>query len=174
MKNEIGVVFSGINQGANLGDDVLISGTVGAALQGYFRGLPSIALSVEAGENMHFEVAAKLATLLAGKIAVGSLPQDVLLNINLPNLSLDKIEGIELTKLARRNYADLVEEGHDGKRKYYWIVRGEPQWDGGEGTDIWAVERGKISITPLRNELSTAGETPFVEGLCSSLFQELK
>ena len=123
---------------------------------------------------MHFEAAAKLASLLVGKIAAGSLPQDVLLNINLPNLPLDKIEGIELTKLARRNYADLVKEGHDGKRKYYWIARGEPQWDGDEGTDISAIERGRISITPLRNELSTAWEIPFVEGLCSSLFQELR
>jgi 5'-nucleotidase len=174
LKDEIGVVFSGINEGANLGDDVLISGTVGAALQGYFRGLPSIALSVGTGETIHYEVAAKLGSLLASKIGDGFLSQGMLLNINLPNLPSDKIKGIELTRLARRNYADLIIEGHDGKRKYYWIARGEPQWDGDEGTDIWAIETGWISITPLRNELSTAYEIPVFEDLLSSLFQELK
>lgn len=174
VKDEIGAVFSGINEGANLGNDVLISGTVGAALQGYFRGLPSVALSVAAGKNMHFEVAAKLGGLLASKIAAGSLPRGLLLNVNLPNLPLEKIKGIEFTRLAQNNYANLITEGHDGKRKYYWIVRGEQHWDGDEGTDIWALQKGSISITTLRNGLGSISEATIAAGLDSSLFHELQ
>ncbi len=168
----IEAVFSGVNEGANLGDDVLISGTVGAALQAYLHGLPAIALSVEVGGNMHFKVAAKLGSLLVNKIATNSLPQGLLLNINLPNLPRDEIKGIELTRLARRSYADLIESGNDGKRDYYWIVRGEPQWDRDVGSDRWAVEERRISITPLRGELSNAHGIS-LEGLCSSLLQGL-
>jgi len=171
MLEEIGIVFSGINQGTNLGDDVLISGTIGAALQGYLHSLPSIALSVAAGEDIHFEVAARLGSLLASKIIASS--GSMLLNINLPNLPLDNIKGVEITRLAKRGYNDRLKEGHDGKRKYYWIVRGEPQWIIEEGTDIWAVEGGKISITPLQGELSTAQGVPLVEGLPSFLLREL-
>jgi 5'-nucleotidase len=169
---EVGIVFSGINQGANLGGDVLISGTIGAALQGYFHGLPSVALSVEVGKDMHFEVAAQLGGLLASKIISSSLTQNMLLNINLPNLPIDKIKGVEITRLARSGYNDHVQEGNDGKRKYYWIVRGEPRWDMGEGTDIRAIKEDKISITPFQEKLSTHRETPFIEGL-PSLLQEL-
>lgn len=173
MLGEVGIVFSGINEGANLGSDVLLSGTVGAALQGYFHGLPSIALSVAVGEDMHFEVAARLASLLASRIISGFPSTGLLLNINLPNLPLEEVKGIEITKLAKGSYNDHIKEGHDGKRKYYWIVRGKPQWNMREGTDIWAVEEGKVSITPLQGELSIARENPFVEGLRSLLLQEL-
>ena len=172
-KNEVGMVFSGINEGANLGDDVLLSGTVGAALQAYFHGLPSIALSVEIEGNIHLEVAAKLGSLLANKVLSGVLPRELLLNVNLPNLPLDEIKGIEFTQLARRSYAERIQSGYNGKRDYYWIVRGEPRWDKQEGTDAWALKEGRISITPLRGELSTA-TIPSVKGLCSALFQELR
>jgi len=170
---EIGIVFSGINEGANVGSDVLLSGTVGAALQGYFRGLPSIALSVATGKDMHFEVAAKMASFLASKIISGFPSTGLLLNINVPNLPMGEIKGVEITKLANGSYNDHIEEGYDGKRKYYWIVRGEPRWDISEGTDIWAVEEGKVSVTPLQGELSIAREASFVEGLHSLLRQEL-
>jgi 5'-nucleotidase len=167
------MVFSGINEGANLGNDVLLSGTVGAALQGYFRGLPSIALSIAAGENMHFETAARLASVLASRIMRGFPLTELLLNINLPNLPSQEIKGIEITELSRWSYNGHIEEGHDGKRKYYWIVRGEPQWNIEEGTDVWAMEEGKVSITPLQGKLSIVQQNPFVEDLCSSLLQEL-
>ncbi len=170
---EVGIVFSGINPGANLGADVIISGTIGAALQGYFHGLPSVALSVEVGEDMHYEVAARLGGLLASKIISNSLTQGILLNINLPNLPIDEIEGVKITRLARSGYNDRIQEGHDGKRKYYWIVRGEPRWNIGEGTDIQAIKEDKVSITPLQEKLNTHRETPFIEGL-PDLLQELK
>jgi 5'-nucleotidase len=170
---EVGMIFSGINEGANLGNDVLLSGTVGAALQGYFRGLPSIALSVTAGEDMHFEVAARLASVLASRIINGAPSTGLLLNINLPNLPLEEIKGIEITGLSKWRYNGHIEEGHDGKRKYYWIVRGEHKCNIEEGTDVWAVEEDKVSITPLQGELSIARKNPFVEDLPSTLIQEL-
>ncbi|MFC1923948.1 5'/3'-nucleotidase SurE [Chloroflexota bacterium] len=173
MLEGVRIVFSGINEGVNLGDDVLISGTVGAALQGYFHGLPSIALSVMVGEDVHFEVAAGLARSVAGRIINDSLSTGMLLNINLPNLPLDAIKGVEITRPAGRNYRDLIEEGHDGKRNYYWIVRGEPLWNKEEGTDIRAVEEGRISITPLRGEMSMDGASPFMEGLKPLLLRDL-
>jgi len=88
VKDKIDLVVSGINHGANLGDDVLISGTVGAALQGYLRGLPALAISVTLGDNLHLDNAAKLATVLAKKIESNALPTSILLNVNLPNLPL--------------------------------------------------------------------------------------
>ncbi len=173
MLEEVGIVFSGINEGANVGSDVLLSGTVGAALQGYFRGLPSIAISVAAGDNIHFEAAARLASVMASKIISGFPSTGLLLNINLPNLPVQEIKGVEITELSKWSYNGHIEEGHDGKRKYYWIVRGEPQHNIQEGTDVWAVEEGKVSITPLQGELTIAQENPFVEGLRSLFLQEL-
>jgi len=173
MIENIGMVFSGINGGANLGSDVLLSGTVGAALQGYFHGLPSIALSVTAGDDMHFEVAARLAGLLASRIVSGFLSDSFLLNVNLPNIPIEEIKGIEITRLTRGSYNDHIEEGYDGKRKYFWIVRGEPKWDMIEGTDIWAVRGNKVSITPLQAELSIARENHFIEDLHTMLLKDL-
>lgn len=170
----IGMVLSGINEGPNLGNDVLISGTVGAALQGYFHRLPSMALSVGALEDAHFEAASKLAVQLANRIVANSLPQGLLFNINVPNLPLDEIEGVEITKLAERSYLDMIKEGHDGRRKYYWIVRGKPQWNFDEGTDIWALEKGRISITPLHSNLTSARGISLLKELCDSIFQELR
>ncbi len=146
-RDKIRLVISGINEGANLGNDVFISGTVGAALQGYFYNIPSIALSVGSYKNPRFDVASKFAKLM---VRENLLPHGFLLNINFPNLPLDEIEGVEITRLGVRSYMDEIKKGHDGKREYYWIVRGEPVWDEIPGTDIWAVRRKRISITPLR------------------------
>ena len=169
---DIAMIFSGINKGANIGDDVLLSGTVGAALQGYLHNLPSIALSVPAAEEMHFEVAAKLGGLLARKIAAQN-SESMLLNINLPNLPLDEIRGIEVTRIGRGGYSNAIKLGHDGKGNSYRIVLRRPQWNAEEGTDIWAVEEGRISITPLQGELRTAQGIPLDEDLPSWLLREL-
>ncbi len=170
----VDLVVSGINEGANLGDDVLISGTVGAALQGYLRGFPAIALSVAAIENVHFDVATRIGALLAEKVAAKALPNDLLLNVNLPNLPLEKIEGIEVTKLGRRSYGEHVDEGYDGKRKYYWIVRGKPEWSVEEGTDIWAIRQKRISITQLQGDLRGEMRLPMLKDLSTALFEELR
>ena len=173
MLEDIGIVFSGVNEGSNLGSDVLLSGTVGAALHGYFHGLPSIALSMAEGEEMHFEVAARLASSLASQLINSFASKEMLLNINLPNLPLDEIKGIELTRLASKDYSGFTAEEYGKKKKHYRIVRKELQWNGGEGTDAWAVDEGRISITPLQGEMGIAPENGAISDLRTSLLRML-
>lgn len=174
FKGGVDLVVSGINEGANLGNDVLISGTVGAALQGYFHGIPSIALSAAYPEGAHVETAAELGVVLARQVANGNIPRDILLNVNFPSLPLKDVQGIQVTRLAQRSYADVVKEGYDGKRKFYWIVRGEPQWNINAGTDVWAVTHNWISISPLGSNLTEGKIPPSFSELCSELFEELR
>ena len=176
VKDEVELMVSGINEGTNLGSDVLISGTLGAAIQGYLNGIPALAVSVAALKDIHLEAAVKLTVLLADKIRSGALPREIFLNINLPNLPLDKIEGIEVTRLAWKTYTDLLQEGHDGKREYYWIVRQKSTENMDEGTDICAVEKGRISITPLPllSPLTSSSLRPILEDLCPALFRQLR
>ena len=145
-----------------------------AALQGYFYGLPSIAISVGAIRKVRFDVAARFAALITQQIAAGDMSQKFLLNINLPNLPLPKINGVEITRLGERSYMDNIKAGHDGKRKYYWIVRGKPDWKEVEGTDIWALGQNKISITPLQSDLSSQGQLEPLNKTITALFQVLK
>ena len=172
MKDGVDLVVSGINEGPNLGNDVFISGTVGAALQGYFYAIPAVALSVAAFENLHFDVAARLAKLLASEMNDKSLSQRLLLNINLPNLPRDKIGGIEITRLGEREYADKIEPGDDGKRQYYWIMRGESEWQMIPGTDVWALRQNRISITPWPNNPDSSSHH-FLKSLAVDLFRKL-
>lgn len=174
LKDGVDMVFSGINAGSNLGNDVLISGTVSAALQGYFYGLPSVAISVSAIKKVRFGIAAKFAALLVQQFEANKMPPKFLLNINLPNLPLDQIAGIEMTRLGERSYMDNIKVGHDGKRKYYWIVRGKPDWKEVEGTDIWALGQNKISVSPLHSDLSSEVQRKSLGKSCASLFQNLQ
>lgn len=172
---EVALVFSGINEGLNLGDDVLLSGTVGAAMQGYMQGLPAVAFSVGVAEEIHFEAAARMSALLACQLALKSFPSGVLLNVNLPNLPLEQIEGIEVTKLARRSYFDMVRKGYDGKREYYWIRRGTAQWESEEGTDVHAINNRRVSITPLHSDLTVLSpDSSFLPNLADTLFQAIR
>jgi 5'-nucleotidase len=171
LDTKIDVVFSGINEGVNLGDDVLISGTVGAALQGYIKGIPSIALSVGALKDAHFDVAARLGVILAQKLR--DLPRDIFLNVNLPDLPIDQIKGIKVTRLGRRSYTDAIEPGHDGKREYYWIVHGTKDWQPEEGTDIAAFANDEISITPLYNDLTSPQALSAIKDLPKALLNGL-
>ena len=174
VKNKIDLVVSGINQGPNLGDDVLISGTVGAALQGYLRGFPALAISINSVDSSHMDNAAKLATLLAKKIDADALPTNIFLNVNLPNLPLAKIKGVKITRLASQSHIDTVEEGHDGKQAYYWLVRQKVNKNTDKKTDIWVIEQDNISITPLHTNLLNRSTPPIPDSLCSDLFQELQ
>lgn len=174
VKNKIDLVVSGINHGANLGDDVLISGTVSAALQGYLRGLPALAISVALGDNLYLDNAAKLAKVLAKKIESNALPTNILLNVNLPNLPLVKIRGAKITRLASESHTDTVEERYDGRRKYYWLVRQEINKDADRETDVWAMEQGNISITPLHTNLLNKPSPVITDKLCSEVLQELR
>ena len=174
MKNSAKLVISGINQGPNLGDDILISGTVGAALQGYLRGLPALAISVANTEKPYLDNAAKLAKILSKKIDIKGLSKDIFLNINLPNLLLAEIKGIKITQPAHKTHIDTVEEGHDGRRKYYWLIRQKLGTNTDENTDIQALEQGNISITALHTSLFGKPSLGINNSLCSDLFNELR
>ena len=174
VKNKVDLVVSGINQGLNLGDDVLISGTVGAALQGYLYGLPALAISVDAVDSLYLDTGAKLAALLAKKINSNALPPNIFLNVNLPDLPLAKIRGAEITQLASGSHIDTVDEGHDGRRTYYWLVRQKINKGANKKTDIWAIEQGNISITPLHTSLLNKPSPPIPKNLCPDLLRELR
>ncbi len=172
--NKVDLVVSGINEGVNLGNDVFISGTVAGALQGYFYEIPAIAISTAAlGGKVRFEAAARIGALLAQKVRDGILHPRSLLCVNTPYLKPDQIEGVELTNLGRRTYHDEIKKGNDGKRDYYWIVRGEPVWDDIEGTDIWAIRNKRISITPLPGNVLGSDRINQLRNVCSSLGGEL-
>ncbi len=174
VRDRVDMVISGINQGANLGEDILISGTVGAALQGYLRGLPALAISIEAVDSDHLDTAARLAVLLAEWIGDSALPGNVLLNVNLPNLPLAEISGVKITRLAGGTHTDAAEEGNDGKRKYYWLVRHKIDKPADSQTDVHAVEQGNISITPLHVNLLNRSAPAIPGSLCSDLLQGLR
>ena len=173
MVDDVTMVMSGVNKGANMGSDVLFSGTVGAALQGYLHGLPSVALSVVWSGEVRFEVAARLGGLLARRIASNNT-ESMLLNVNLPNLPLHRIRGIEVSRVAGGGYSGAIKMGHDGTRDNYRIEIGRPRWKAEAGTDAHAVEQGKISITPLQGTLSTAEGIPFLDASLSLLLHELR
>ncbi len=172
-ENGIDMVISGINQGHNLGDDVHISGTVSAALQGYLHGYPSIAVSTARENTRHLEAAAKVAAFVAQKIASDSLPSNIFLNVNLPNLPLTDIERAQITQLAAESHINTVEERHDDQGKYFQLVRQSLNKTAGENTDIRAMEQGNISITPLATSLACGPTSPALDDLCADLSRTL-
>jgi len=174
VKNEVALVVSGINQGLNLGNDVLISGTVGAALQGYLRGFSALAISMSAADSRYLYNAARVAAFLAEKIYSNALPTNVFLNVNLPDLSLAEIKGATVTQLAGESHIDTVEEGHDGKREYYWLVRQGINKNRDALTDIGAIEQGNISITPLHAYFNNESSPVITDGFCSEILEELQ
>ena len=173
LATDAGMVVSGINSGQNLGDDVLISGTVGAALQGYLRNLPAIAVSVGTIDTDDLHTAARLVRLLAERIKNGTLPTDIFLNVNLPDEPLAKIKGIILTQLAHKTHIDSVKEGNDGRRDYFWLVRRKLEHQSSDSSDIWAVEHGYISITALHTSLFRRPAPEMGETFCKELLCEL-
>ncbi|MBM3132718.1 MAG: 5'/3'-nucleotidase SurE [Chloroflexi bacterium] len=174
-RDKVDLVISGINEGMNLGNDVFISGTVGAALQGYFYEIPAIAISTALHNGrVRFDTAAMVGGMLARKVKEKALHPRSLLNVNVPHLSPEEIEGIELTRPGRRSYRDEIQKGNDGKRDYYWIVRGDPVWEEKEGTDITAVRKKKISITPLPGNLPGSDRVSLLKNLCRSLYEDIQ
>ena len=174
VRNKIDLVISGINRGLNLGADVFISGTVGAALQGYLRGYPALAISADAVDNCHLYNAAKFAALVAKKIDCGTLPANIFLNINLPSLSLAKVRGTKITRLASESHTNSVDERDDDKGRCYWIIRNRMNNNTNKKTDIWAIEQGNISITPLHTNLSSEPSSPIRACLFSDLLYQLR
>ena len=144
------VLVSGINQGANLGHDILLSGTVGAALQGYLRGLPSIAVSVASLTDLKYEAAAETARAIVESIAANRMGGPLLVNVNLPNVEPEELQGVELTTLGGSAFMPSVAKEGNERRSHYWIRQNRPTTRPPDaGTDLWAVRNGRVSITPL-------------------------
>lgn len=171
------LVVAGINRGANLGVDVLVSGTVGAALRGYFHGLPSIAVSIMAVRQAPiYDGCLAVTSLLVDLVAGGALPSDICLNVNLPNLPIPDIQGIEITHLARRGFVEITTE-RDEKRpeSFYWPTRGKLNFGEGEdGTDMGALAKNRISITPLHSNITHSGHFSPLEGQLAFLLDSIK
>ena len=157
LKQKPDLVVSGINRGANLGDDITYSGTVAAAMEGLLSNIPSIAISIGAfGANIDFTVSSQFAALLARNILEKGFANDALLNVNVPNLPRDRIAGIEVTKLGKRNYRDqLVERLDPYGNPYYWVGGPAIADDAQPGTDVAALRDGKISVTPIALDLTS-------------------
>jgi 5'-nucleotidase len=143
-------VISGINPNHNLGHDVTYSGTVTAAMEGSIGGIPSIAVSVESAQV--YAEAADFAARLASTVVEKGLPADVLLNVNVPS---QPIRGVQITRMGTRVYRDELVVRHDPRgRPYYWLGGESPSGIPDEGTDIWAVQNGYISVTPIQLDLT--------------------
>ena len=155
LEDEPDLVVSGINAGANLGDDVLYSGTVAAATEGRFLGLPAVAVSNVALKPQYFEASARVAADLVTQLIERPLPSNTILNVNVPDLPFDDIQGFKATRLGHRHKAEPVIQDTDPKgRPIYWIGPAGAEQDAGPGTDFHAVREGFVSITPLQVDLT--------------------
>ena len=160
------LVVSGINHGANLGDDVTYSGTVSAAMEATLLGVPALAVSQVGRDELDFAPAAAFTRELAAAVLRGGLPADTLLNVNVPDGPAGNIKGYALTRQGKRRYSDAVVEKVDPRgKKYYWIGGGEADFVAAEGTDFAAVHSGWISITPLHLDLTNYSSLACLERL---------
>lgn len=149
------IIVSGVNLGANMGDDTIYSGTVAAATEGYLLGIPSIAVSLCSFEGKYFATAADVAADLVRRFVEQPLNQPVLLNVNVPDIPLCELRGTEVTRLGRRHKAEpVVKTVSPRNETLYWIGAAGTAADAGPGTDFNAVEQGKVSITPLQIDLT--------------------
>ena len=155
LETEPDMVVSGINSGANLGDDVLYSGTVAAAMEGRFLGLPSLAISSVGKENQHYEAAARVTVDLMKLLQLHPLPADTILNVNVPDLPYEELRGWRVTRLGNRHKAEPVIKQQDPRgNPVYWVGLPGPRNQMGEDTDFFAVNAGYVSITPLHADLT--------------------
>jgi 5'-nucleotidase len=156
LKHRPDIVVSGINRGANMGDDITYSGTVAAAMEGILSSVPSIAISIGAfGGDIDYEPAASFAALLARNILDRGFAPDTLLNVNVPPLPRDQIAGVEVTRLGKRTYRDqLVERLDPYGNPYYWVGGPAMSGEAEDGTDVAAMSAGKISVTPIALDLT--------------------
>jgi 5'-nucleotidase len=149
------MVISGINAGSNLGDDVIYSGTVAAAIEGRFLGYPAIAVSMVSYNPKHYASGARAARELVARIEQESLPRESILNVNVPDLPWEQIKGWRVTRLGNRHLAEQVIQSKDPRgNSLYWIGAAGPEQDAGPGTDFHAVSNGYISVTPLKIDLT--------------------
>jgi 5'-nucleotidase len=176
MDQEPDIVVSGINNFANMGDDVIYSGTVAAAMEGRFLGLPAIAMSLATG-NHHgrfFETAARGACEIMARLLVDPLPADTILNVNVPDRAWTEVKGFEVTRLGQRHRAEPCVAQQDPRgRTVYWIGAAGEEQDAGPGTDFHAVRMGHISITPIHVDLTRYQALEKVSSWVAGLSQAL-
>jgi len=155
LEEEPDMVVSGINHGANLGDDVLYSGTVAAAMEGRFLGFPAVAVSLVLADQGHFAVAAEFAAGLIERMLEDPPPRDTILNINVPDLPRERMGRPEVTRLGFRHKSEPVIRALDPKNQpIYWIGSAGAGQDAGPGTDFHAIGQGRVSITPIKIDLT--------------------
>ena len=158
LDDEPDMLISGINHGANLGDDVLYSGTVAAAMEGRFLGLPSVAVSLVLEHGHHFDTAVTIIKRIVRRMKDDPLPGDTILNINIPDRHADAIQGIEVTRLGVRYRSEPVVPARDPKnRPVYWLGAAGAAQDAGPGTDFHAVANDFVSVTPIKVDLTDHG-----------------
>jgi len=155
LDDEPDMVVAGINAGANLGDDVLYSGTVAAAMEGRFLGYPAMAVSLAGKSLQHYETAAKVVVQLLDRLQKEPLSSDLILNVNVPDVPLSELKGFEITRLGHRHKAEPVVNMKDPRGKnIYWVGPAGAEQDAGMGTDFNAIKRSCVSITPLQVDLT--------------------
>lgn len=165
LKGHPDLVISGINNGPNLGEDLVYSGTVSAAFEATFLGIPAFAISLAARKDYRYQVAADFALKVATHIMRAGLPADTLLNINVPNVDEDEIHSYKITHQGKRVFADAVVEKVDPRgKKYYWIGGGDQGFQEIEGTDFHAIANQYISITPLCVDLTNGSAVQELQG----------
>lgn len=157
IKEPIDLVVTGINLGANLGDDVIYSGTVAGAIEGRFLGLPSLAISLASWECKHFESAAIIAKRLVEKIEKAPLSHNTIINVNVPDVPIEEIKGIKSTRLGNRHRSEPSIQDQKNP-SLYWIGENGQEADNGEGTDFYAITNNFVSVTPLQIDLTKYSE----------------
>ena len=157
------MVVSGINLGANMGDDTIYSGTVAAATEGFLLGVPSLAVSLCSKAGVHFETAARVALELVQRLAREPLREPLLLNVNVPDVPYDQLRGQVVTRLGKRHKAEAVVRAQTPRNEtVYWVGAAGAAQDAGEGTDFYAVANNQVSLTPLQIDLTHNAQLPLL------------
>ena len=157
------MVVSGINLGANMGDDTIYSGTVAAATEGYLLGIPSLAISLASKAGRHYATAAQVTTELVERFQRRPPPEPVLLNVNVPDIPYEALKGFEATRLGKRHKAEpVIKTVTPRNQTVYWVGAAGSAQDAGPGTDFYAVAANRVSVTPLQMDLSHQLQIPVI------------
>ena len=160
------ICLSGVNHGANMGEDVLYSGTVAAAMEATVLGIPAVAISYTGSQYEDIRAwGPRLRALVSSILGNGSFPPDTLLNVNLPPIPPEEVRGVRVTRLGRRRYSDSLTRAYDPSgREYFWLGGGTSRWSGGDRSDFRAIEDGYVSVTPLHLDLTNHSLLEALEG----------
>ena len=158
------MIVSGINLGANMGDDTIYSGTVAAATEGYLLGIPSLAVSLTSKAGRHYATAARVTSELVERFQRRPPPEPVLLNVNVPDIAYEALKGFEATRLGKRHKAEpVIKTVNPRNQTVYWIGAAGSAQDAGPGTDFYAVAADRVSVTPLQMDLSHQQQIPVIK-----------